>query len=112
MKKLKDNISIILSIGAVVTMIGSIFIKPSVSWGSFKTEINSEITSLKRSSEESRTARDKYVPIINELQIVVPRVEKKIESMDSRQTAFIERYDKNREEDQKYFRQLMVEVKK
>lgn len=64
------------------------------------------------SRAESQNMEDSGInKIVIQHQAILPQLATNLEKIEKRQEVFIEKYDKNREEDQRVFRQILTAVK-
>ena len=86
-----------------VTAFGA-FITVAIAWGSMS--VRQDQTELKVIELE------KIEPVVAQQQIIIPEIQKTVENVRVAQISFNEKYDKNREADQRFFQELLREVKK
>lgn len=64
------------------------------------------------SRAESQNKEDAEInKVVIQHQTLLPELKRNLEKIENRQEVFLEKYDKNREEDQRVFRQILAAVK-
>ena len=79
-------------------------IRPSIQYGADQNKM----ADLVRKAE----AAEQKFDLVDRHEIIIPRIEQKLNEINVKQEAFMDRYDHNREEDQRFYRILLTEVKK
>ena len=74
------------------------------SWGAMNTQVAKH--------EEKIEEIEKILPVVAQQQIIIPEIQKTTDQVRVAQISFNEKYDRNRESDQKFFQELLREVKK
>jgi hypothetical protein len=90
-------------IGILVTALSAI-VGVAVSWGAMSTR--------QTQVEESVKEVEKIVPVVAQQQVIIPEIQKNVEQVRVAQVAFNEKYDRNREQEQKMLMDILKEVKK
>jgi hypothetical protein len=96
-KLTEGKINLLLTIGTTVLVCG-------VAYGAMNTSVVKQ--------EERIGEVEKIVPIVAQQQVIIPEIQKGVDQIRVSQTTFVEKYDRNRESDQRFFQELLKEVKK
>lgn len=90
------KIPVFAAIAAIVSV--------AVAWGAMNTSVSKQ--------EERIEKVEQIVPIVAQQQVIIPEIQKTTEQVRTAQITFNEKYDRNREADQRFFQELLREVKK